>query len=76
MDVNGGKVTNFTADMQVELYDGSNPHSHQFINFRQADKGVFELDVDNSGEIRGTMTIWQKFLDGHSFHIQVFANSW
>ena len=28
MDVNQGRVTNFTADMQVELYDGSNPH-HQ-----------------------------------------------
>jgi hypothetical protein len=34
IDVNKGKVTNFTADMHVELYNGSNPHSHQFMNFR------------------------------------------
>ncbi|HZC48828.1 MAG TPA: hypothetical protein VE244_07210 [Nitrososphaeraceae archaeon] len=57
MDVNEGRVTNFTADMQVELYDGSNPHSHQFMNFRQAANEVFELDADNSGEISGTMDL-------------------
>ena len=57
MDVNKGRVTNFTADMQVELYDGSNPHSHQFMNFRQAANEVFELDADNSGEISGTMDL-------------------
>jgi hypothetical protein len=57
MDVNEGRVTNFTADMQVELYDGSNPHSHQFMNFRQAANEVFELDANNSGEISGTMDL-------------------
>src|ERR671911_1945268 len=57
MDVNQGRVTNFTADMQVELYDGSNPHSHQFMNFRQAANEVFELDADNSGELSGTMDL-------------------
>jgi hypothetical protein len=34
MDVNEGRVTNFTADMQFEVYDGSNPHSHQLVNFK------------------------------------------
>jgi hypothetical protein len=57
MDVNKGKVTNFTADMQVELYNGSNPHSHQFMNFRQANNEVFGLDANNSGEIRGIMDL-------------------
>jgi hypothetical protein len=57
MDVNEGRVTNFTTDMQVELYDGSNLHSHQFMNFRQAANEVFELDADNSGEISGTMDL-------------------
>lgn len=57
MDVNQGRVTNFTADMQVELYDGSNPHSHQFMNFRQAPNEVFVLTADNIGEIRGTMDL-------------------
>ena len=57
MDVNAGRVTNFTADMQVELYGGANPHSHQFMNFSQAANEVFELDADNSGEISGTMDL-------------------
>jgi hypothetical protein len=57
MDVNKERVTNFTADMQVELYNGSNPHSHQFMNFKQAGNGAFELDANNSGEIRGTMDL-------------------
>jgi hypothetical protein len=34
LDVKEGKIINFTADVQVELYNGSNPHSHQFTNFR------------------------------------------
>jgi hypothetical protein len=57
MDVNEGRVTNFTADMQFEVYNGSNPHSHQFMNFRQGSDEAFELDVNNSGEITGTMDI-------------------
>jgi hypothetical protein len=56
-DVNEGRVTNFTADMQFEVYNGSNPHSHQLMNFRQASDEAFELDVNNSGKIRGTMDI-------------------
>src|SRR5262245_5051485 len=36
LDVNEGKVKNFTADMQFEVYNESNPHSHQLMNFRQA----------------------------------------
>src|SRR5215203_5762355 len=71
MDVNEGKVTNFTADMQVELYDGTNPHSHQFMNFRQADNRVFELNADNSGEIRGTMDLG---LNNNIVHRNVSAN--
>jgi predicted ester cyclase len=43
--------------MQVELYDGSNPHSHQFLNFRQPINEVFSLTADNSGEIRGVMDL-------------------
>jgi hypothetical protein len=50
MNVNEGKVTNFTAEMQVE----GHPVTHQLMNFRQAADEVFELDADNSGEIRGT----------------------
>jgi len=57
MDVNEGKVTNFTADMQVELYDGSNPHSHQFVNFKQAANEALVLTADKRGEIRGTMDL-------------------
>ena len=56
MEVNEGSVTNFTADMQFEVYNGLNPHSHQLMNFRQASE-VFELDINNSGEIRGTLDI-------------------
>jgi hypothetical protein len=50
MDVNEGNVTNFTVEMQVE----GHPVTHQLMNFRQAANEVFELDADNSGEIRGT----------------------
>jgi hypothetical protein len=57
MDVNQGRVTNFTADMQVELYNGSNPHSHQLLNFKQAANEVFALTADKIGEIRGTMDL-------------------
>jgi hypothetical protein len=57
IDVNEGRVTNFTADMQVELCDGSNPHSHQFMNFRQLANELFELDAYNSGQIRGIMDL-------------------
>ena len=57
MDANEGRIINFTACMQVELYDGSNPHSHQFTNFRQAANEKFELDSDNTGEIRGIMDL-------------------
>lgn len=55
LDVKEGKIINFTADVQVELYDGSNPHSHQFTNFRQDEGEIFSLTTDNSGAIRGTM---------------------
>jgi hypothetical protein len=57
MDVNNGKVTNFTGDIQVELCNGSNPHTHQFVNFRQAPDEVFELDANKDGEVRGTIDI-------------------
>jgi hypothetical protein len=57
MDVDKGRVTNFTADMQFELYNGSNPYTHQLMNFRQAADEEFELNVENSGEIRGTLDI-------------------
>jgi hypothetical protein len=71
MDVNKGKVTNFTTGVQVELYNGSNPHSHQFMNFRQADNEVFGLDTNNSGEIRGTMDVG---LNNNIVHPNVSAN--
>jgi hypothetical protein len=57
MDVNQGRVTNFRADMQVELHDGSNSHSHQFLNFKQAANKVFAPTASNIGEIRGTMDL-------------------
>lgn len=57
MDANNGRVTNFTADMQFDVYNRSNPHSHQLMNFRQVSDEAFELDVNNSGEIRGTLDI-------------------
>src|SRR5574341_2091180 len=57
MDVNEGNVTNFKADMRVELYDGSKPHSHQFMNFRQAPNEQFVLNADRTGEIRGIMDL-------------------
>jgi hypothetical protein len=57
MDVNEGEVINFKADMQVELYDGSNPHSHQFLNFKQDPNEVFTLSANNRGEISGTMDL-------------------
>lgn len=71
MDANEGRVTNFTADMQVELYDGSNPHSHQFTNFRQPANEVFELDSDNTGEIRGSMDLG---LNNNIVHRNVATN--
>jgi hypothetical protein len=57
MDISDGNVTNFTADMRVELYDGSKPHSHQFMNFRQAANEVFSLNAYKVGEIRGKMDL-------------------
>jgi hypothetical protein len=71
LDVNKGKVTNFTADMQVELYNGSNPHSHQFMNFRQAGSEVLELDSSNSGEIKGIMDLG---LNNNIVHSNVKTN--
>jgi hypothetical protein len=57
MDVKEGKIVNFTADVIVELYNGSNPHSHQFTNFRQVEGEIFSLTTDNSGAIRGNMDL-------------------
>jgi hypothetical protein len=57
MDVNEGRVKNFTADMQFKVYNESNPHSHQLTNFRQVYGEVFELDLNNTGEIRDKMDI-------------------
>lgn len=57
MDVNNGKVINFTADMQIEVYSELSRHTHQFINYKQAADQVFELDSENSWEIRGTIDI-------------------
>jgi hypothetical protein len=71
MDVNRGKVTNFTADMQVDLYDESYPHSHQFMNFKQAGNEAFELDANNSGEIRGTIDLG---LNNNIVHRNVSTN--
>jgi hypothetical protein len=71
LDVNKGKVTNFRADMQVELYDKSNPHSHQFMNFKQAGNEEFELDVNNNGKIRGTIDLG---LNNNIVHRNVITN--
>jgi predicted ester cyclase len=57
IDVNEGRVTNFKADMAVELYNGSSPHSHQFLNFRQPTNEPFLLSADKSGNIKGTMDL-------------------
>ena len=57
MDVKEGKIIIFTADVQVELYEGSNHHSHQCTNFRQVEGEIFSLTTDNSGAIRGTMDL-------------------
>jgi hypothetical protein len=56
--------------MQVELYDGSNPHSHQFMNFRQTGSEL-ELDASNSGEIRGIMDLG---LNNNIVHSNVKTN--
>jgi hypothetical protein len=71
LDVNRGKVTNFITAMQVELYDGSNPHSHQFMNFKQAGNEAFELDANNNGEIRGTIDLG---LNNNIVHRNVCTN--
>ena len=34
-DVKNGKITTFTAEVQVEVPNRVNPHTHQFLNFRQ-----------------------------------------
>ena len=34
-DVENGRVTTFTAEVQVEVPNRVNPHTHQFLNFRQ-----------------------------------------
>jgi hypothetical protein len=67
MDVNEGKVTNFTAEMQVE----GHPVTHQLMNFRQAADEEFELDADNSGEIRGTADMMH---DNNIAHRNVSTN--
>ncbi|HKG86755.1 MAG TPA: hypothetical protein VKA95_00405 [Nitrososphaeraceae archaeon] len=71
LDVNKGKVTNFTADMKVELYNELNPHSHQFMNFKQAGNEEFELDANNSGEIRGKIDLG---LNNNIVHRNVSTN--
>jgi hypothetical protein len=67
MDVNEGKVTNFTAEMQVE----GHPVTHQLMNFRQASDEVFELGADSSGEIRGTADMMH---DNNIAHRNVSTN--
>jgi hypothetical protein len=71
LDVNRGKVSNFTADMQVDLYDGSNPHSHKFMNFKQAGSEILELDASNTGEISGIMDLG---LNNNIVHSNVKTN--
>ena len=71
LDVNKGKVTNFTADIQVELYNESNPHSHQITHFKHVGNGEFELDANNSGEIRGTTDLG---LNNNIVHRNVSTN--
>ena len=34
-EVKNGKITTFTAEVQVEVPNRVNAHTHQFLNFRQ-----------------------------------------
>ena len=55
----------------VGLNGGSNPHPHQFMNFKGVSDEAFDLDASNSGEIRGTMDLG---LNNNIVHRSVITN--
>ena len=57
MDANKEKVTNFPADMQVEVDVEPSRHTYQFMNYKQVAGQVFDLDSEKSRKIRDTTEI-------------------
>jgi hypothetical protein len=57
IDVKGGVVTLFVANIMAALPDGARLHYHTFSNFHQTPKSSTELNENNSGSIHGTMDV-------------------
>jgi hypothetical protein len=57
LNVKGGKVINFTADITAVIPEGTRLHYHKFSNFHQTPGTISELNGDNTGAIYGTMDV-------------------
>lgn len=57
LDVKGGNVTLFTANITAALPDGTRLHYHTFSNFHQTPRSISQLNGNNSGSIHGTMDV-------------------
>lgn len=57
MDVQSGKVTSFTILMTAARGNGTDYHTHQFINFHQAPNRLVQLTPNYTMSVPGTMDI-------------------
>jgi hypothetical protein len=57
LDVKGGNVVNFTADITAAVPEGTRLHYHKFSNFHQTPGIISELNGYNTGTIHGTMDV-------------------
>lgn len=57
LNVKGGNVVNFTADITAALPEGTRLHYHKFSNFHQTPGSNSDLNSDNTGTIHGTMDV-------------------
>ena len=57
LDVKGGHVTLFTANITAALPEGTRLHYHTFSNFHQTPTSLSQLNDKNTGSIYGTMDV-------------------
>jgi hypothetical protein len=57
MNVQSGKVTSFTIFMTAARGNGTDFHTHQFINFHQGTNRIVQLTPNYSMSVPGTMDI-------------------
>lgn len=60
LDVKGGIVTLFVANIMAVLPDGARLHYHTFSNFHQLHGSSSQLNANNNGLIHGTMDVGLK----------------